>query len=71
MLFLDTILDTLAENLALDEALLLQAEDGGPEVFRLWEAGDERRRAEPREGPNGARIRPLTVLGSPPRIPSS
>lgn len=28
---------TLAENLALDEALLLRAEEGGPEALRLWE----------------------------------
>src|SRR5688572_29561362 len=37
MHFLDLTLPTLAENLALDEALLLDAEDGGPEVLRLWE----------------------------------
>jgi lipoate-protein ligase A len=36
--FLDLILPTLAENLALDEALLLEAEEGrGGEVLRLWE----------------------------------
>ena len=34
--FLDLTLPTLAENLALDEALLLDAEAGGPEVLRLW-----------------------------------
>jgi lipoate-protein ligase A len=38
MLFLDATLPTLAENLALDEALLLEAESGrGSEVLRLWE----------------------------------
>src|SRR6185503_10807307 len=37
MTFLDLTLPTLAENLALDEALLLDAEAGGPEVLRLWE----------------------------------
>lgn len=38
MLFLDVTLPTLAENLALDEALLLEAESGrGGEVLRLWE----------------------------------
>lgn len=37
MFLLDVVLNTLAENLALDEALLLQAEQGGPEVLRLWE----------------------------------
>jgi len=31
------MLPSLAENLALDEALLLDAEAGGPEVLRLWE----------------------------------
>src|SRR4051794_25214439 len=36
MLFLDLTLPTLAENLALDEALLLHAEAGGPETLRLW-----------------------------------
>src|SRR5437762_4792073 len=36
--FLDLTLPTLAENLALDEALLLEAEDGrGGEVLRVWE----------------------------------
>src|SRR5438309_11265473 len=34
---LDLTLPTLAENLALDEALLLDAETGGPEVLRLWQ----------------------------------
>lgn len=33
---LDLTLPTLAENLALDEALLLAAEAGGPELLRLW-----------------------------------
>lgn len=33
---LDLTLPSLAENLALDEALLLDAEAGGPEVLRLW-----------------------------------
>jgi lipoate-protein ligase A len=33
---LDLTLPTLAENLALDEALLLSAEAGGPEVLRFW-----------------------------------
>src|SRR5262249_21250461 len=36
MYFLDQSLPTLAENLALDEALLLDAETGGPEALRLW-----------------------------------
>jgi lipoate-protein ligase A len=34
--FLDLTLATAAENLALDEALLLDAEAGGPEVLRVW-----------------------------------
>ena len=34
---LDLTLPTLAENLALDEALLLDAEAGGPEALRFWE----------------------------------
>lgn len=34
--FTNTSLTTLAENLALDEALLLDAEAGGPEVLRVW-----------------------------------
>ena len=39
MHFLDLTLPTPEENLALDEALLLDAEDGiGGEVLRLWEA---------------------------------
>ncbi len=38
MQFLDATLPSLAENLALDEALLLEAEAGhGCEVLRLWE----------------------------------
>src|SRR5437867_1628240 len=37
MRFLDMTLLTVAENLALDEALLLHAEAGGPETLRLWE----------------------------------
>jgi lipoate-protein ligase A len=38
MLFLDVTLPTLAENLALDEALLLEAEiDPRREVLRVWE----------------------------------
>lgn len=38
MQFLDLTLSTIAENLALDEALLLEAEAGhGGEVLRLWE----------------------------------
>jgi lipoate-protein ligase A len=38
MRYLDLTLPTLAENLALDEALLLQAEaEEGPEVLRTWE----------------------------------
>lgn len=38
MHFLDVTLPTLAENLALDEALLLEADAGrGGEVLRLWE----------------------------------
>jgi lipoate-protein ligase A len=36
MYFLDLTLPTLAENLALDEAFLLDAEAGGPELLRLW-----------------------------------
>jgi lipoate-protein ligase A len=36
MFLLDLTLPTLAENLALDEALLLDAEAGGPEVLRFW-----------------------------------
>jgi lipoate---protein ligase len=39
--YLDATLPTVAENLALDEALLLGAEDhGGPPVLRVWEPGD-------------------------------
>ncbi len=37
MHFLDLTLPTLAENLALDEALLLDAEAGGPALLRFWE----------------------------------
>ena len=37
MFLLDATLTTLSDNLALDEALLLRAEQGGPEVLRLWE----------------------------------
>jgi lipoate---protein ligase len=37
MHLLQTTLDTLAANLALDESLLLSAEEGGPQVLRLWE----------------------------------
>jgi lipoate---protein ligase len=37
MLYLDPTLPSLAENLALDEALLLNAEAGGPEVLRVWQ----------------------------------
>jgi lipoate---protein ligase len=37
MLLLDHTLPTLAENLALDEALLLAADQGGPECLRLWQ----------------------------------
>src|SRR2546430_4823585 len=38
MHFLDLTLPSAAENLALDEALLLEAEAGrGGEVLRLWE----------------------------------
>jgi lipoate-protein ligase A len=37
MQLLDITLPTLEENLALDEALLLEAEDGSTEVLRLWE----------------------------------
>ena len=42
MLFLDLTLPTLAENLALDEALLDAAESGeaGTEFFRLWESAE-------------------------------
>jgi lipoate-protein ligase A len=36
MHLLERTLPGLAENLALDEALLLDAEAGGPEVLRLW-----------------------------------
>jgi len=35
--YLELTLPTLAENLALDEALLLAAEHGGPTVLRIWE----------------------------------
>jgi lipoate-protein ligase A len=36
--FLDCTLESVADNLALDEALLLSAEAGhGPEVLRVWE----------------------------------
>jgi len=37
MQLLDLTLPELADNLALDEALLLHAEAGGPEVLRFWE----------------------------------
>jgi lipoate-protein ligase A len=37
MVRLDLTLPTLDENLALDEALLLAAETGGPAVLRFWE----------------------------------
>jgi lipoate---protein ligase len=37
MNLLNLTLPTLAENLALDEAILLDAEAGGPEVLRLWQ----------------------------------
>jgi lipoate-protein ligase A len=37
MRFVDITLSSLAENLALDEALLLAAEKDGAEVLRLWE----------------------------------
>jgi lipoate-protein ligase A len=40
MLLLDLTLPTLAENLALDEALLLDCEAGGPTVLRFWEWPD-------------------------------
>src|SRR5204863_6707050 len=41
MHFLDLTLPSLAENLALDEALLLEAEEGrGDEVLRVWEWRD-------------------------------
>ena len=40
MHLLELTLPTLAENLALDEALLLDAEAGGPEVLRFWEWPD-------------------------------
>ncbi len=36
MVRLDLTLPTLAENLALDEALLMEAETGGPDVLRFW-----------------------------------
>jgi lipoate---protein ligase len=53
MQFLDLTLDSPAENLALDEALLLAAESGAPgsEVLRIW---------EPREF--------MVVLGSSSRV---
>lgn len=38
MTLLDLTLPTPAENLALDEALLLAAEGGGGEVLRVWES---------------------------------
>lgn len=34
--FLHLTLTTLAANLALDESLVLRAEDGGPECLRIW-----------------------------------
>ena len=37
MRLLDLTLPDPAANLALDEALLLAAEEGGAEVLRLWE----------------------------------
>jgi lipoate-protein ligase A len=37
MRYLDLTLPTLAENRALDEALLLAADEGGPEVLRVWQ----------------------------------
>lgn len=37
ILYVDRTLTSLAENLALDEALLLDAEHGGPEVLRVWQ----------------------------------
>lgn len=37
MQLLDLTLPTAAENLALDESLLLAAEDGAAEVLRLWQ----------------------------------
>ena len=37
MQYLDLTLATPAENLALDEALLLEAEAGGPDLLRVWE----------------------------------
>ena len=37
MLYVDRTLPTLVENLALDEAFLLDAEEGGPEVLRVWQ----------------------------------
>jgi lipoate-protein ligase A len=37
MRLLDRTLPTLVENLALDEALLMSAEAGGPEVLRFWQ----------------------------------
>jgi lipoate---protein ligase len=37
MLFLDQTLPALADNLALDEALLQSAEAGGPAVLRVWQ----------------------------------
>ena len=36
MQFLDVTLPTLAENVALDEAILLDAEAGGAETLRVW-----------------------------------
>lgn len=38
MHYCNIILPTAAANLALDEALLLEAEAGGPEVLRLWQS---------------------------------
>jgi lipoate-protein ligase A len=37
MRYLDLTLATPAENLALDEALMLEGEDGADEVLRVWE----------------------------------
>jgi lipoate-protein ligase A len=40
MHLLDLTLDSPAANLALDEALLDQCEEGGPNVLRFWESRD-------------------------------
>lgn len=40
MHYLDRTLPTIEANLALDEAILIAAEEGGPPVLRLWEPAE-------------------------------